>query len=577
MNTVFRLLSYTKNHKVSMALALFGTLGYSALNLAAPNLLRQVTAIFSAGKVQEQTNALLWIALALFVIYTLRAFMLFCRNYFGHKLAWRITGDVRVGLFAHMEKLSMQFFHNKQTGQLMSRVISDTAYFENLLAHALPDFITNIIILIGVCAILLTINPLLTLFSLIPFPLLIAASWVFIKKVRPEFRRAQAVIGDFSAQLQDSISGIREIQSFNQQTYEEGRVKAISDRYGRRIVSALKKSAIFHPSVELFSSLGTVLIIAVCAVAGASLNVPVADIVGFMLYLGLFYTPISTFARLIEDIQQSTAGAERVFALLDTPPDIFDRPGAVEAGRLQGNIAFSHVNFSYIPGQPVLHDLSFTLPAGKMLALVGPTGVGKTTVSNLLCRFYEPDSGSITIDGHNIAELTLASLRSQISMVMQDVFLFNGTVEENIAYGNKNATPEQVEQAARTACAHEFIMQMPEGYKTYIGERGVKLSGGQKQRLSIARAVLRNTPVLIMDEATSSVDTETENHIRQAVDSLMGHHTMLVIAHRLSTVRRADWILVLENGVVKEQGTHELLLAAKGLYAQLCRAQLHEE
>lgn len=301
----------------------------------------------------------------------------------------------------------------------------------------------------------------------------------------------------------------------------------------------------------------------------------VADIVAFLLYLNLFYQPIATMARITEDLQQSLAGAERVFEILDSESDVQEIAEAVKMPRSSGRVQFQNVSFQYIKDTPVLKNISFTADSGKMIALVGPTGVGKTTIISLLARFYDPTAGSILIDGTDIRNASLSSLRSQISMVLQDVFLFNGTIAENIAYGNKTATPEQIEQASRVARADDFIQKMPEGYNTKIGERGVKLSGGQKQRLAIARAVLRDSPILVLDEATASVDVETEAQIQAAIQELAGSRTIIVIAHRLSTVKQADSILLIEKGKITESGTHQELLELGGSYRRLCEVQFH--
>jgi ATP-binding cassette subfamily B protein/subfamily B ATP-binding cassette protein MsbA len=323
----------------------------------------------------------------------------------------------------------------------------------------------------------------------------------------------------------------------------------------------------------MVSSLGTVIVVAFGGWLAFKNYVSIADIVGFIMFLGLFYQPITTLARVIEDLQQASAGAERVFELLDTEPDIVDSKGANVINRAKGEIAFSDVNFHYIPESPVLKNVSFTAKPGKMIALVGPTGVGKTTIISLIARFYDPLEGKILIDGINLKDLTISSLRNQISIVLQDIFLFNGSVAENIAYGSKETSIEDIVKAATIARAHDFINDLPEGYDTVIGERGIKLSGGQKQRLSIARAVLRNTPILILDEATASVDVQTEIQIQQAIQELAGSRTIIVIAHRLSTVKQADKILVLKEGEIVESGTHNELVNQDGLYRQLCEVQ----
>jgi ATP-binding cassette subfamily B protein/subfamily B ATP-binding cassette protein MsbA len=427
-----------------------------------------------------------------------------------------------------------------------------------------------------VAVVLFSTNVQLALLTLIPIPFLLFGSWIFAKKVRPNFRAAQGNLAELNATLQDNISGMKEIQVFNQQRKEKDRVRVKAGSYAHAILHALKLSAIFHPTVEAVSSMGTVIVVLFGGLLALDGKLSVADIVGFMLYLNLFYQPISTLARVTEDLQQAMAGADRVFEVLDTEPDIKDRPDAVDITECKGEIVFDDVSFSYVGNVPVLQNISFRAEPGKMVALVGPTGVGKTTIISLIARFYDPDSGNIRLDGRELREITLSSLRNQISIVLQDIFLFNGTVAENIAYGSKDADMEEIIRAAKTARAHEFIMEMPEGYDTVIGERGLKLSGGQKQRLSIARAVLRNTPILILDEATAAVDVETEAKIQQAIQELTENRTIIVVAHRLSTVKKADTILVIEDGKIVESGNHSELYSYNGVYRHLCDIQFRE-
>jgi ATP-binding cassette subfamily B protein/subfamily B ATP-binding cassette protein MsbA len=484
---------------------------------------------------------------------------------------------MRVKAYDHLQKLSLRFYHDKQTGQLMSRTTNDTATFEMLIAHVVPELFGNVLVIIGVAVVLFSTNVRLALLTLIPIPFLIFGSWIFANKVRPNFRTAQGNLAELNATLQDNISGMKEIQVFNQQRREKDRIRVKAGSYAQAILHALKLSAVFHPTVEAISSMGTVIVVLFGGLLALDNRLSVADIVGFMLYLNLFYQPISNLARITEDLQQAVAGADRVFEVLDTEPDVMDSPHAVEITECRGEIEFDDVSFSYVDGVPVLQNISFRAEPGKMIALVGPTGVGKTTIISLTARFYDPDSGSIRLDGRDLRDITLSSLRNQISFVLQDIFLFNGTVAGNIAYGSKHAGMEDIIRAAKIARAHEFIMEMPEGYDTVIGERGMKLSGGQKQRLSIARAVLRNTPILILDEATASVDVDTEAKIQQAIQELTENRTIIVVAHRLSTVKKADTILVIEDGRIVESGNHSELYTRNGIYRHLCDIQFREQ
>lgn len=544
----------------------------TGVNLFAPFIIRKIISIMEAGGYERHIDKIVTLSLILLLSFALRAVFNFFNRYYAHVASWNLVNRIRKMVYDHFQKLSMSFYHDKQTGQLMSRIINDTSTFENLIAHALPDLATNIITLIGVLSILLLINPFLTLLVCIPIPFLLFLS-IVIRKIRKYFRVGQAKIAELNAVLQDNFSGMKEIQIFNKQEYELERVSEKSSQHISALIKALFYSGILNPAVSFISSLGTIIILIAGPILALRSSFNISDVVTFLLYLNLFYAPISTFARVIEDMQHALAGAERVFEVLDIEPDIKDSPGAKAVGRLSGQISFNNVCFSYKDGIPVLKNISFEIEAGQMVALVGPTGVGKTTISALIARFYDPDSGSITMDGIDIRDMTLESLRNQLSLVLQDVFLFNGTIGENIAYGTQEATQQDIENAAKIACVNDFIESLPEKYDTVIGERGVRLSGGQKQRISIARAILRNSPILILDEATSSVDTETETQIQKAINKIAGTRTLIVIAHRLSTVKRADNIIVLHDGKIVEQGKHEQLLQKNGVYANLCNIQ----
>ena len=396
---------------------------------------------------------------------------------------------------------------------------------------------------------------------------------VFSKKVRPFFRESQKKMGELNGKLQDNLSGVHEIQSFGREAYETEQVNEKNFDHVRAMLHALKISAVFHPSVEFISSLGTILVVGFGGWLAMHDGLSVEDIVAFMLYLSLFYAPVAGLANLLESMQQSMAGAERVVAILDAPQAITNKPGAQDLGKAEGSITFEHVDFAYESGAQVLKDVSFHCEAGKMLALVGPTGVSKTTLTQLISRFYEPNAGRILVDGKDIGTVTLESLRRNISPVLQDTFLFNGTIAENIGYAVPEASMEEIRQAAMAANIHEDILQMPDGYETRVGERGLRLSGGQKQRVAIARAILRKSPIIILDEATASVDVETERQIQTAIAGIAGQRTIVAIAHRLSTIRNADMILVIEDGKVAESGTHAELVAKGGIYARMNEIQ----
>ena len=553
--------------------AILATLGLTAVNLAAPRVLSAMTGAVERGLDGTAFVLIERLALLLLVLYLVRIIFRFMSNYLAHKAAWYLVGDLRSRMYDKLQSLDLGFFHDKQTGDLMSRVVNDTRDFELLYAHIIPELITNVATFVGVLVILLLINWKLALITCCPIPLILFSGVIFAKKVRPYFRVSQKCMGELNAKLQDNLSGIHEIQSFGQESYESEMVGEKNFDQVRAMLRALRASAIFHPSVEFLSSVGTVLVVFFGGLLALKGGLGVEDIVSFVLYLSLFYAPVSGLATLLENLQQSLAGAERVALILDTPSALKKAEDAKELADVKGGITFEHVSFGYGTQEEVLKDVSFSCQPGWMVALVGPTGVGKTTMTQLISRFYDPREGRILIDGQDISKVTLESLRKHISPVLQDTFLFCGTVAENIGYAMPSATREQIEEAAKAANIHEDIMAMPDGYDTKVGERGLRLSGGQKQRVAIARAILRNSPIIILDEATASVDVETEKQIQKAIGRLAGSRTIVAIAHRLSTIRHADLILVLEDGRIAERGNHESLMEKKGIYYRMQLAQ----
>ena len=573
MKMLWKLTKEATRYKGLYVLAILSTLGLTIVNLVAPRILSAMTGIVEQGVDEAALKIISRLAFLLLALYLLRILFRYLSNYLAHKAAWYLVGDLRSRMYNKLQSLDLGFFHDKQTGDLMSRVVNDTRDFELLYAHMIPEMITNIVTFIGVLVILLTINWRLALITCFPIPLILLSGVVFAKVVRPFFRVSQKYMGELNAQLQDSLSGLQEIQSFGQEAYESKRIHEKNFNQVKAMLRALRASAVFHPSVEFLSSIGTILVVFFGGYLAVKNQLSVEDIVAFILYLSLFYAPVSGLANLLESLQQSLAGAERVALVLDTPSQIENAPDAVDIGKVDGAITFENVSFHYSNNVPVLKDISFECKPGMMVALVGPTGVGKTTTAQLISRFYDPTEGRVLVDGKDIKTVSLESLRHNISPVLQDTFLFNGTIAENIAYARPDATRAEIEEAAKAANIHEDILSMPEQYETKVGERGLRLSGGQKQRVAIARAILRQSPIIVLDEATASIDVHTEKQIQKAIKNITGKRTIIAIAHRVSTIKDADMILFIHEGEIVERGTHEELLALKGHYYKMQAAQ----
>lgn len=569
---IARFFSYYKPYKGLFFLDFFCAVFVGILELAFPLAVNQVIdRLLPEGNWQ----IIFWACVGLLFVYLLNTVMQYVVTYWGHKLGINIESDMRKKLFEHMQKLSFGYYDNNKTGHSISRLTKDLEEIGEVAHHGPEDVFVAIMTLVGAFAIMLSIHWQLAiaLFCVVPFIIIFAV--YFNKKMTTTFRRMFQDVGDINARVEDSIGGIRVVQAFANERYEQVQFAKNNQRYRKTKLASYKIMAqnVMANYVLMRSITLLTLLVGTWFVISGSLTY--GEFVAFILLSNILIQPVQKINAVIESYPKGIAGFKRYTEILDTEPDIEDAPGAKE-WNIQGNIQYEGVRFGYDGMDDVLKNIDLTIRAGETVAFVGPSGAGKTTLCSLLPRFYEVKDGRIVVDGLDIREMKLESLRNQIGIVQQDVFLFSGTVKENIAYGNLQATDEEIMEAARKAKLDDFILSQPDGLETVIGERGVKLSGGQKQRLSIARMFLKNPPILILDEATSALDTETELAIQQSLSELSKGRTTLVIAHRLATIKNADRIIVVTKEGIAEQGSHEQLLQTGGIYARLHRAQFGE-
>ena len=565
-----RFFSYYAPYKALFTLDFSAAIIVAMLELAFPIIVQQVVdSILPTGN----WSLIIIVSIGLFGVYAINTILHYVVTYYGHKLGTNIETDMRRDLYNHLQKQSFSYFDNRETGKLITRLTSDLFEIAEVAHHGPEDIFITLFTLTGAFILMMTVHVPLAVMTFVLVPFIALAVAYFNKRMTQVNTRIYDDLAGFSAGIEASVGGIRVVQAFSNEDYELGRFQELNQAYRKSKYLFYKMMAVSHSYNYFLMRLISLFALFFGAYFTIQGEISYGDLVAFILFANVFVRPIEKVNTMIESYPKGFAGFKRLLEEMGIRPEVQNSPDAVEVESLKGDIVYSDVSFSYEENQSILNDINLTIKAGETIAFVGPSGAGKTTICNLLPRFYDIDSGTITIDGYSIKDITLNSLREQIGVVQQDVFLFPGTIKENILYGKLDATDEEVHNAVRMANLVDVVEQLPRGLETVIGERGVKLSGGQKQRLSIARMFLKNPPILILDEATSALDTETEQAIQEALDSLSKGRTTLIIAHRLATIKNADRIVVVTSKGIEEQGSHDELIAQEGAYKALYDAQ----